>query len=383
MAMARMTDRIVTTHVGSLARPQDLVQMMWDLQDGKNVDPDALARRSQEAIVQAVARQRQIGIDVVNDGELSKPGFHNYIFDRLTGFGGEGVPGASADVEDFPEFAAQAAKDERWQRAVYPKCIGPVEHRDIRPVEKEIANLRGALGSDPTPDTAFMNAVTPGQLTMNFPNDYYSTHEEYLTAAAEAMKPEYQAIARAGLTLQLDSPDSALSAHFKSAGNDLPDFHTHLDMAVEALNYAVDGIPAEQMRFHVCWGNYVGPHHRDIELREILPTLLRIKPATLSFEAANPRHAHEWEVFKEIQLPDDKLIMPGVIDVKSHHIEHPRLVAERLERYAELVGKERVIAGTDCGFSTMVGWTNIDPEISWAKLESLVEGARIASERLW
>jgi 5-methyltetrahydropteroyltriglutamate--homocysteine methyltransferase len=381
--MASVADRIVTTHVGSLARPNDLVQMMWDLQDGKSVDPDALSRRSQEAIVEAVARQRRVGIDVVNDGELSKPGFHNYIFDRLTGFGGEGVPGVSADVEDFPDFAAAAANDERWQRAVYLKCIGPVEHYDIRPLEKEIANLREALGSEPTPDTAFMNAVTPGQLTMNFPNDYYSTHAEYLNAAAEAMKPEYEAIARAGLTLQLDSPDSALSAHFKSSGNDLPDFHTHLEMAVEALNYAVANIPAEQMRFHVCWGNYVGPHHRDIELREILPTLLRIKPATLSFEAANPRHAHEWDVFEEIQLPDDKLIMPGVIDVKSHHIEHPRLVAERLERYATLVGKERVIAGTDCGFSTMVGWTNIDPEISWAKLATLVEGAQIASERLW
>jgi 5-methyltetrahydropteroyltriglutamate--homocysteine methyltransferase len=377
------TARILTTHVGSLARPAQLVKMMWDIQDGRPVPDEALETCVRDAIGEAVRRQQRIGIDIISDGEMSKPGFHSYVFDRLTGFGGEGVPGKSQDVEDFPTFAATAAADERWQRAVYPECVGPVTHHDIAPVEAEIGRLREALGEELTPDRVFMNAVTPGQLTMNFPNRYYPTHEAYLQAAAEAMKPEYDAIAAAGVTLQLDSPDSALSAHFTAQGNDLPDFRTHLDMATEALNYAVSDIPAEQMRFHVCWGNYVGPHHRDIELREILTSLLRLRPMTISFEAANPRHAHEWEVFEEITLPDDKMIMPGVIDVKTTHIEHPRLVAQRLERFANLVGKERVLAGTDCGFSTMVGWTNIDPEIGWAKLESLVLGAEMASKRLW
>jgi 5-methyltetrahydropteroyltriglutamate--homocysteine methyltransferase len=227
----------------------------------------------------------------------------------------------------------------------------------------------------------FMSAVTPGQITFNFPNQHYPSHAAYLEAVAGAMRLEYEAIADAGLTLQLDSPDSAMAAHCHAGGSDVGHFREHLALAIEALNEAVADIPPEQMRFHICWGNYVGPHHRDIELREVLELVFSARPMVISFEGANPRHEHEWEVFGEIALPDDKMIMPGVIDVKSSFIEHPRLVAQRIGRFADLVGRERVLVAPDCGFSTYAGATNVDSEIAWAKLESMVEGARIASER--
>jgi 5-methyltetrahydropteroyltriglutamate--homocysteine methyltransferase len=261
-------------------------------------------------------------------------------------------------------------------------CVGEVSHRNRQPVDDEVALFRETAG-DLTPRSNFLNSVTPGQMSFNFPNLHYSSHAAYLDALATAMKVEYEAIAAAGVTLQLDSPDSAMAAHCHAVGTDVGDFKKHLEMAIEALNGAVANIPSDQLRFHVCWGNYIGPHHKDVGLGEVLPLVFRSKASVISFEAANPRHAHEWQVFRDLKVPDDKVIMPGVIDVKTQYIEHPDLVAQRIEAFANLVGKERVIAATDCGLSTYAGWTNVYPDIAWAKLNTLVEGARIASDRLF
>lgn len=379
--MNRSTDRLLATHTGSLPRPDDLVRMIWDKMDGKPVDAEELDSRVRSAVDEAVRRQRDIGLDLISDGEMSKPGFSNYVHERFSGFAGR-VQMGGADLDDFPGLAAKLFANDAGAHIVLRYCTGPIELTDPDAVFADIDHLASALdGADRS--SAFMNAPTPGQIVFNNPNRYYPSHEAYLEAAADAMRHEYRAIIEAGLDLQLDSPDLAMAAHFRSEGTDIGDFHVHVEQAIAALNHALAGIPSERVRLHICWGNYPGPHHCDVALAEIIGPVLSANADVLSFEAANPRHEHEYELFADVRLPDGKVLMPGVIDVQTNRIEHPRLIAQRLIRFAELVGRENVIAGTDCGLGTFVGWNTTDPEIGWKKLESLVEGARLASAELW
>jgi 5-methyltetrahydropteroyltriglutamate--homocysteine methyltransferase len=378
----RNTDRIRTTHAGSLPRPDDLTRLMWDSIDGKPVDKSALAKRVTEAVHDVVRRQRAAGIDIVSDGEMSEIGFSNYVIQRFSGFG-QRAQFMATDLADFPILVQKMfIDDEGGKHLVMPVVDGPIELRDREAVNDDIANFKSALGSSNS-DEAFIPAVTPGQMLFNFPNQYYPSREAYLEAAGDALRVEYQAIINAGFNLQLDSPDLAMHRHSFSDGKGPIALKNYIPLAVEALNHATRGIPPERMRLHLCWGNYAGPHHHDVELRDIIEPVLKANASFIYFEAANPRHEHEWEVWKEIKLPDDKAIIAGVIDTVTNTVEHPRLVAQRLERFANIVGKENVIGGTDCGFGTFVGFHNCDPKIAWLKLEALAQGARIASDQLW
>jgi 5-methyltetrahydropteroyltriglutamate--homocysteine methyltransferase len=381
--MKRSVERILTTHVGSLPRPPDLVDMIVKELHGEDIARNTIEPRVKTAVKELVERQTALGIDIVSDGEASKSGFSSYIINRYTGFGGEAVSSVPSDLVEFPDVRKRIVIPGDPRSRLLLQCIGPIKLRSSDALDRDIVNLSAALNGRDKED-AFIAAVTPGQITFNFPNTYYPSHEAYLHAAAEAMRTEYEAIVDAGFTLQLDAPDMALSAHLRwGEQKDWPDFQTHLRMSVDAVNSAVANIPADKMRLHICWGNYIGPHHHDIPLRDILQTVLGAKPAGLSIEAANPRHEHEWEVFQDIKLPAGKFLIPGVVDTKTHHIEHPRLIAQRLARFAAVVGRENVIAGSDCGFSTWAGLGLIDSGVVWAKLASLVEGARLASDELW
>jgi 5-methyltetrahydropteroyltriglutamate--homocysteine methyltransferase len=380
--MKRSTDRILTTHGGSLPRPNDLAHMMYDKLDGKPLDENRLKARVKEAVVEMVRKQREAGIDIVSDGEMSKPGFSNYIIQRFTGFGTERAQFQATDLAAVPQLAASHFGDEGGQHIIMPIVIGPIEVRDKNAVKVDIENFKAALGGK-SPDEAFICAVTPGQVAFNFPNRHYKSLEEYLEATGNALRYEYQAIIEAGFNLQLDSPELAMRAHAFTDGKGPIDLRSYVPIAIEALNHATRGLPADKVRLHLCWGNYVGPHHKDVELKEIIGPVLKSTAGFIYFEGANPRHEHEFEIWEKLKLPDDKAIIPGVIDTATNHVEHPRLVAQRLERFAKLVGKERVIAGTDCGFATFVGSSGVDPEVAWLKLQALAQGARIASQRLW
>jgi 5-methyltetrahydropteroyltriglutamate--homocysteine methyltransferase len=379
--MARTTDRIVTTHAGSLPRPDDVVEMIWGGIEGEPVDEQALGERLDGAVAEIVAKQRAAGIDLVSDGELSKPGFSNYINDRFTGFEGRAEFQAD-DVADFPNLAMRLFATPAMAHLIFSNCTGPVEVKDPDAVHRDIARLKRALGDAP-PETAFMGAISPGQVAFNFPDQHYGSHEAYLAALADALRHEYKAITDAGFSLQIDSPDLAMAGHCRSVGSSIQSWDTHLPMAIEALNAALDGIPEEQVRLHVCWGNYAGPHHKDVPLRNIIEPVLNANAGTFYVEGANPRHAHEWEVFKEVPLPEGKALILGVIDVKVNAVEHPRLIAQRLVRLAEVVGRENVIAGTDCGFDTFIRFSQVDPDVAWLKLEALSEGAEMATRELW
>jgi len=382
----RSTERILTTHVGSLPRPDDLLKVIWDKADGNAVDEAALTELVQEAVKTVVAQQREVGIDIVGDGELSKPGFSNYIYERYSGFEKEDLlhmETSALDFADFPDVAAQLMGDqlEAFKHAEMRECKGPIALKDPEPVRQDIAHLAAALGDKPR-DSAFLNAPTPGQVLFNNPNKYYATREEYLEATAEALRTEYQEIIDAGFNLQLDSPDLAMSAHY-TFGDGVGDHMEHVHRAIEALNHAIDGLPAERLRLHICWGNYAGPHNHDVPLRKIIEPILTANVETISIEGANPTHEYEYEIFKDVELPDDKVLMPGVIDVCNTRLEHPRVVAQRILRFAELVGRERVVASTDCGFATFAGVAWIPPSLVWAKLRALAEGAEIASRELF
>ncbi|HUY18151.1 MAG TPA: cobalamin-independent methionine synthase II family protein [Candidatus Binataceae bacterium] len=378
--MERNKERIRTTHAGSLPRPDDLVRTMWDKLDGKPVDEAKLAARVKQAVAEVVNRQRQIGIDLISDGEMSKPGFSNYVAQRYTGFANQ-AEFKAADLADAPGVAQGIFASEAGQHVLLPTVVGPIELRDRGAVQKDIDNFKTALNG--RLDGAFICAVTPGHVTFNFPNRYYPSYQAYLEAVSNALAIEYRAIVDAGFDLQLDSPDLAMSGHCFTDGPGPADLHKYVPIVIEALNHATRDIPPEKMRLHLCWGNYAGPHHRDVELREIIKPVLKTRASFISVEAANPRHEHEWEVWEEVKLPDDKALIPGVIDSVTNHVEHPRLVAQRIEQFARIVGKENVIAGTDCGFGTFVGWSGCDPAVAWLKLEALAEGARIASKNLW
>lgn len=381
--MNETTDRILTTHTGSLPRPADLIQMMWAVGDGIPVDREALGRRVAEAVRETVEKQLAAGISIVNDGEMSKPSYATYVKDRLEGFAGESIQSYYfADLADFPKSAEIVAANPGRRKRTAPACNGPISVRDPDAAARDMRNLELAARACKATAT-FSSAASPGVVSIFFANEYYPSDEEYVFAIAEAMRHEYEAIAAAGATVQLDCPDLAMGRHSAYADMDLAEFRKRVAMNIAALNHGVRNVPAEQLRMHLCWGNYPGPHHRDVAMSEIIDLVWTAKPRTVLFEAANPRHAHEWTLFETTRVPDGKVICPGVIECQSNYIEHPELVAQRIERYARLVGRERVMAGVDCGFSIHVGMQGIDPEVAWAKLSSLAQGAEIATDRLW
>lgn len=377
--MKRSTDRILTTHTGSLPRPADLVQMLYAHEKGEAGDQTAFLTRVRAATAEVVQQQIEAGIDIVNDGEVGKIGYATYVKDRLTGFDGEASPLRSADVLEFPNFARRVYRLTGVKR---PACTGPITYKDTTILQYDLDNFKAAL-QGVNPEEAFLSAASPGVISLFLKNDYYPNHDAYLAALADAMKVEYNAIHQSGVLLQVDCPDLAMGRHIQFADASLTDFRKNAELHIEALNHALSDIPPERVRLHLCWGNYEGPHHLDVPLRDIIDIVLKARPLALSFEAANPRHAHEWTVFQEFTLPPGKILIPGVLDSTTNYIEHPELVAERLCRFAEVVGRENVIAGTDCGFSTFAGLTEVDPQITWAKFRAMAEGAQIASKQLW
>jgi 5-methyltetrahydropteroyltriglutamate--homocysteine methyltransferase len=379
--MKRSTDRILTTHAGSLARPPDLLDMLRAKASDQPYDPEALAGRVRTAVAEVVRKQIDAGVDVVSDGEEGKPGFANYVKDRLTGIvAREGMrPRIFSDRADFPDFQPPAAGTLGLRRLV---CTGPIGWKDRGAVQTDIENFKAALqGVQPT--EAFIPAVSPGTLAQNVVNEYYKDEEAFLYAVAEVMKEEYQAIVRAGFLLQIDSPDLAMGKNVQFADKTLEEFRKIIALRLEALNHALTGIPPEQVRHHICWGNSEGPHHKDVELKDIIDILLRARVGAIYVEGANPRHGHEWKVFRQAKLPDGMVLIAGVIDTKTNFIEHPELVADRIMNYASVVGRDNVIAGTDCGFGTSADRDRVAASISWAKLKAMAEGAQLASQQLW
>ena len=375
-----MADRILTTHAGSLPRPDDLADMVWARIDGKEVDDGELEAKIDEAVDRVVARQREVGLDVISDGEMSKSGFSTYVNDRFSGFAGRSEF-QSDDVAPFPNLAMKLFATPSMAHLIFSNCVGPVELTDKDAVHRDIARFKHALGGA-DPSSGFMGAISPGQIAFNYPDQYYGSHETYLAACADALAYEYNAIIDAGFNLQIDSPDMAMAAHSRSVGSSVGDWHHHLPLAVEALNGALEGLPRERVRLHVCWGNTGTPHTHDVPLAEIIDQVLRVDAGTIYVEGGNPRHAHEWRVFRDVELPDDKKVILGVIDVKTNYVEHPRLVADRLVQVGQFLGKDRLLAGTDCGFDTFIRWSLVDPGVAWLKLRSLVEGAEIATAEL-
>ncbi|MCU0759703.1 MAG: cobalamin-independent methionine synthase II family protein [Steroidobacteraceae bacterium] len=385
--MKTSTDRILTTHVGSLPRSAAVTEVVFGREQGRALDARQAAQVIEAAVVDVVLAQRRARVDVVSDGEMSKISYATYIKDRLTGFDGDSARDPPADLQDFPDYMRKLASAGGTPSYRRPRCVGPIAVRSMQPLHDDIAAFQSALAraaaEGEAPSEAFMNAASPGVIALFQPNDHYPTHAAYLEALAEAMRPEYEAIVAAGFVLQIDSPDLGLGGHTLFKGRPLEEYRRLAEQHVEVLNHALRNCPPERLRMHVCWGNYEGPHHHDVPMEVVLPIALRARPQGLLFEASNPRHAHEWTVFRDTPIPDDKVLIPGVLDSVSNFIEHPRLVAERIERFANIVGRERVIAGTDCGFSTFAGFGVVDPGIVYAKLAAMAEGARLASERLW
>ncbi|HEY8691420.1 MAG TPA: cobalamin-independent methionine synthase II family protein [Chloroflexota bacterium] len=377
--MAQHPGRILTTHTGSLPRPKDLFDMMLARDRGEPCDEAALQARIVSATAEVVKRQVEAGIDVVSDGEYSKTSYTAYVKDRLTGFDGEPLQTSRAtlDQEEFPDFSRELGN-----QVFTPSCNGPVSLKDPSAVRRDISNLQAALKGVNHAD-AFMTAPSPGQIARFMPSTYYTNDEEYLYALAGGMQDEYQAIVGAGFVLQLDCPDLASGRANQFADLTLEQFKQVAALHIEVLNHAIEGLPEDRLRLHLCWGNYEGPHNRDVALRDIIDLVLQAHVGAFLFEAANPRHAHEWKMWREVALPQTKAVIPGVIDSCTNYIEHPELVAERLVNFAGVVGRERVMAGTDCGFGTALGVRKVAPSIAWAKLQSMAEGARLASQELW
>ena len=380
--MKRSTERFLTTHTGSLPRPDDLIRIMYAKEGGVPVDGAALAARVREAVAEVVGKQLEAGIDLVNDGEMSKPSYATYVKDRLDGFGGTGNTFVYQDLAEFPRLAAARV---RRSRPLAPQDAGlQWAHQSARRRRRaaDADNLKAAIKGTAATE-AFISAASPGVVSLFFRNDHYKDHETYLQAIAEAMRHEYETVANAGLVLQIDCPDLGMGRHIQFADLSLEEFRKRARLHVEALNHALANIPPEQLRMHLCWGNYEGPHHCDVPLADIVDIVLLAKPQAISLEAANPRHAHEWALFERVELPDGKVLIPGVIELKSNFIEHPELIAQRIARYANLVGRENVIAGSDCGYGTWVGQAAVDPDVVWAKFAAMAEGARIATRQFW
>jgi 5-methyltetrahydropteroyltriglutamate--homocysteine methyltransferase len=380
--MRRSTDRFLTTHTGSLPRPDDLIRMMYAKEEGVPVDPGALAARVRSAVAEVARKQAEAGIDLINDGEMSKPSYATYIKDRLNGFGGTGNTFVYQDLADFPRLEKRVFGDPGRSRRKTPACNAAISVRDQEAAQADADNLKSALAGIKAKD-GFMSAASPGVVGLFFRNEHYPSQEAYLEAIAEAMRHEYETVAKAGFVLQIDCPDLAMGRHIQYADLSVAEFRKRAQLHVEALNHALRNIPPEQLRMHVCWGNYEGPHHRDVALSDVIDIVFMARPGAISFEAANPRHAHEWTLFEKVKLPDGKVLIPGVIESKSNFVEHPDLIAQRIAHYARLVGRENVIAGSDCGFGTWVGQAAVDPDVVFAKFKAMSEGAAIASRQFW
>jgi 5-methyltetrahydropteroyltriglutamate--homocysteine methyltransferase len=380
--MKRSTERFLTTHTGSLPRPDDLIRMMYAKEEGVPVDPQALASRVRTAVAEVVKKQADAGVDLINDGELSKPSYATYIKDRLNGFGGTGNTFVYQDLAEYPALAKRVFGDPGRSRRKTPACNAPITVRDSKAARADADNLKAALAAVEHAQ-GFMSAASPGVVSLFFRNDHYKDHETYLYAIADAMRDEYETVANAGFVLQIDCPDLGMGRHIQYADLDLKEFRKRIAVHIEALNHATQNIPTDQLRMHLCWGNYEGPHHCDVPLADIVDIVFKARPSAISLEAANPRHAHEWALFETVKLPPGKVLIPGVIESKSNFIEHPELIAQRIGRYAKLVGRENVIAGSDCGYGTWVGQAAVDPDVVFAKLKAMADGARIASKQFW
>ncbi len=380
-------NRILTTHVGSLPRPQRVVDQLFAQDADLNYVESEFDSTMREEVDAVVAAQKDALVDVVSDGEMSKISYATYIRHRLTGFEIGVMPRATPrDLDDFPDFKERLAKLGATPKYHRPICTGPIAIKDLSGLHKDMANQLAAMQKAGI-NKGFMNAASPGVIAVFQPNKYYASHEQYLEALANAMQTEYEAIVASGLDLQIDAPDLGMGRHIKFRDDTEAEFLRNAHLQVEALNHALRNIPAERVRMHICWGNYEGPHHHDIGLDRVIHLVCKAKPATILFEGANPRHAHEWEVWADAQakgaVPDNKILCPGVLDSTNNFIEHPRLVAQRLQQYAGIVGRERVMAGTDCGFGTFAGFGAVHPSIAYAKLKSMAEGAAMASKALW
>jgi 5-methyltetrahydropteroyltriglutamate--homocysteine methyltransferase len=381
--MKRSSERILTTHTGSLPRPEDLMASLRAKEAGEAYDAATLTAQVKSAVAEAVRTQAAAGIDIVNDGEMSKPSYATYVKDRLAGFTGEKSSGLrAADLAEFPSFTKRGGRESGVTVIKRPSCTGPITYRDLDATRIDAENLRTGLANVKV-EEAFISAASPGVVSFFLSDNYYHDHERYIRAIADAMKTEYDAIVAAGHILQVDCPDLAMSRHIQFKDLSLAEFRKTIELHIDALNYALANVPPDRARLHLCWGNYEGPHNHDVALRDILDIVLKARPQGLSYEASNPRHEHEWTTFKEIKLPAGKVLIPGVIDSVTNFVEHPELVAQRIENLAGVVGRENVIAGTDCGFGTIAGVSRVDGTIAWAKLKSMAEGARIATSRLW
>jgi 5-methyltetrahydropteroyltriglutamate--homocysteine methyltransferase len=381
--MRLSTERILTTHVGSLPRPQDVVDLLFKQDKGEAYDSAQFEETMRRGVGDAVKNQAQAGIDIINDGEMAKIGYATYMRHRLTGFELGEVPRATPqDLDDYPEYRDKIAAAGDTPKYKRPICKGPIKVQNLAPLEEDIARLKNALAQAKVAE-GFMTAASPGTIAVFQPNEYYPSHEAYLQALAEAMREEYEAIVKSGLVLQIDCPDLAMGRHIRFRNADDDEFVRNAALQVEAMNHALANVPADRVRFHVCWGNYEGPHTRDIPLAKIVSVILRAKPQAILLEAANPRHEHEWELWKTQKLPSDKVLVPGVISSTNNYIEHPEVVSQRILRYADIVGRDRVMAGSDCGYGTFAGFGKVHPLICWAKMRTLAEGAALATKKLW
>ena len=380
--MISSNDRILTTHVGSLPRTQSVTDALFAQERGEALPRERHESIMRDAVLESVRRQVEAGVDLVSDGEMSKISYATYIKDRITGFDGDSPRRIPQDLEQFPAYLQAAAAGGTTPTYRRPKCVAEIRVKDSAPLEQDLAHLDAAVAAH-RPGGAFMNAASPGVIALFQPNEYYPSNDAYLEALAEAMRPEYERIVSAGYILQLDCPDIGLGRHTMFKDKTEAEYVRLAEQHIEVLNHALRNVPAERTRMHICWGNYEGPHHCDVDMAVVLPIALKAKPRGLLFESCNPRHAHEWSVFRDAKLPDDKILIPGVLDSTTNFIEHPELVAERICRFADIVGRERVLAGTDCGFGTFAGFGRVNPDIVFAKLAAMAAGARIASARLW
>jgi 5-methyltetrahydropteroyltriglutamate--homocysteine methyltransferase len=380
--MKLSSNRILTTHVGSLPRSQVVVDLLFKREHGEPYDQNEFDSVMAQAVSETVKRQVEIGIDIVSDGETSKTGYATYIKDRLTGFSGDTPRQIALDLKDYPEFRSRMAVFAGKQGFKRQSCTGPIQYVGDADLRKDIAQMQAALTKHRAGE-GFLNAASPGVVSAFQPNSYYKTHAAYVEAIGAAMQGEYEAIAGAGFVLQLDCPDLAMARHTGFQDLSESEFLTRAEHQVDVMNHALRNIPADSLRMHVCWGNYEGPHDHDIPLEKIMSIVLKAKPSAIQFEASNPRHAHEWAVWEGARIPGDKILIPGLLTSTSNYVEHPELVSQRICQFADIVGRERVIAGTDCGFGTFAGIGKMDAKISFKKLNALVEGARLASRKLW
>ncbi len=381
--MKRSESRILTTHTGSLPRSPELQELLRSRLDPKDGEAEEFRTGVDEGVADVVAKQAEIGIDVINDGEQGRVQYATYVKDRLHGFDGEQVLRARPrlDMVDFPEFATQSGVSSS-STIPWPACTGPISWKDKDAVQRDIQRLKNATSGVET-EEFFMTAASPGVIANFLPNEHYPSEEEYLYALADVMKDDYKAIVDSGLLLQIDCPDLAMTRVTQFSDLSQDQFIKIVEMHVEVLQYALAGLAPDRMRLHLCWGNTEGPHHQDVPLKEIINIVLKVQPLGISFEGANPRHAHEWKVWEDVKLPEGKVIIPGVLDTTTNFIEHPELIAERTVRYASVVGKENMMVGSDCGFGTSAWGRRVESRIAWAKLESMVEGARLANQQLW